>query len=78
MSTPLAAQSAPGSVGLAALLLTLGARPDELDAIAAVLKADYGNPANLQDVAVQGRAAILRCRAGRETIEQAPPFDPDR
>ncbi|HEY5785338.1 MAG TPA: hypothetical protein VIT65_11220 [Microlunatus sp.] len=80
MSGPLAAQDAPRSVGLTALLLAVGCRDDELDAVADILRMDYGNPADLQDCAAQARAAVARHRIDPHgpAVVDSPPFDPDR
>jgi len=59
---PLSAVDAPRSVGLAALLIGVGCQDGELEAVAAILRTDYGNPTDLDDLARQARAALARYR----------------
>jgi len=59
---PLASTDAPRSVGLAALLIAVGCRDGELESVADILRTDYGNPADLDDLARQARAALARHR----------------
>lgn len=71
-TAPLAATDAPRAVGLAALLLSIGAQVGELEPIADILRNDYANPVDLDDLARQAQAALARYRldpAGNGQVE---------